>query len=127
MEQTGLLDLENQIHMFVLHWVFLKRINHSLHEWMDSFNNHPLSTEHNWTPNQLWINGMLREDNPLAAGGLDDDPSDIGFYGADSDGPFEDGDNCVIVPPIHIPEINTEEIGVQLTQSIDPLNLSSCF
>ena len=80
MEQTGLLDLENQIHMFVLHWVFLKRINHSLHEWMDSFNNHPLSTEHNWTPNQLWINGMLREDNPLAAGGLDDDPTDIKFY-----------------------------------------------
>jgi hypothetical protein len=64
MEQTGILDLENPILMFVLHWVFLKRINHSLHEWMDSFNNHPLSTEHNWTPNQLWNNGMLREDNP---------------------------------------------------------------
>jgi hypothetical protein len=96
---------------------------------MDSFNNHPLSTEHNWTPNQLWINGMLKEDNPLAIGGLDDDPHDTRFHGEDIDGPtpFEDSDNCVIVSPVLIPGINSEELVFQLTQSIDALNLSSCF
>ena len=129
MEQTGLLDLENPIHMFVLHWVFLGRINYALHEWMDSFNNHPLSTEHNWSPNQLWINGMLRQDNPLASGEADDDPDDARFYGEDLDGPtpFEDSDNCVIVAPVNVPGINTEELVFQLTQSIDPLKLSPCF
>ena len=45
------------------------------------------------------FDGMLREDNPLAIGGLDDDPQDTRFYGEDLDGPtpFEDSDNCVIV------------------------------
>ena len=130
MEQTGLLDLENPIHMFVLHWVFLGRINYALHEWMDSFNNHPLSTEHNWSPNQLWINGMLRQDNPLATGEVDDDPDDTRFYGEDLDGPtpFEDSDNnWVIVSPVNVPGINTEELVFQLTQSIDPLKLSPWF
>ena len=129
MEQTGLLDLENPIHMFVLHWVFIGRINYALHEWMDSFNNHPLSTEHNWSPNQLWINGMLRQDNPLATGEADDDPDDTRFYGEDLDGPtpFEDSDNCVIVVSVNVPGINTEELVFQLTQSIDPLKLSPCF
>lgn len=129
MEQTGLLDLENPINMFVLHWVFLKRINYALHEWMHGFNNHPLSTEHNWSPNQLWINGMLKQNNPLVNGGLDDDPDDIRFYGEDPDGPtpFEDSDNCVIVSPVQVPQVNMEELNIHLTQSIDPLKLSSCF
>jgi hypothetical protein len=72
---------------------------------------------------------MLREDNPLAIGGLDDDHHDTRFYGEDLDGPtpFEDSDNCVIVSPVHIPGINTEELVFQLTQSIDALKLSSCF
>ncbi len=37
---------------------------------------------------------MLKEDNPLATGGLYDDPSHTRFYGEDPDGPtpFEDGE-----------------------------------
>ena len=67
---------------------------------------------------------MLREDNPLAIGGLDDDPHDTRYYEEHLDGPtsFEDSDNCV-----HMPGINSEELVFQLTQSIDALNLSSCF
>ena len=93
---------------------------------MESFNNHQLSTEHNWTPNQLWINSMLREVNPLAILGLDDDPHDTRFYGEDLDRPtpFDDSDNCVIVSPVHTPGINTEELVFQLTQYIDALKLS---
>ena len=72
---------------------------------------------------------MLRQDNPLATGEADDDPNDTKFYGEDLDGPtpFEYSDNCVIVAPVNVPGINTEELVFQLTQSIDPLKLSPCF
>lgn len=81
MEQTGLLDVENPIHMFALQYVFLKRINFALSEWMVSFNDHPVQTEQNWSPNQMWLNGMMNSSNPLANGRLDDNPEEITFYG----------------------------------------------
>lgn len=34
-------------------------INKTLYEFVDSWNNHPLSTEHNQTPNQLFCLGIL--------------------------------------------------------------------
>ena len=52
-EQTGLLDVENPIHMFTLQYVYIRRINCALSEWMVSFHDHPFQTELNWSPNQL--------------------------------------------------------------------------
>ena len=40
-------------------------------------NDHPLATEHNWSPNQIWLNGMMNACNPLARGEADDDPDNI--------------------------------------------------
>ena len=59
MEQTRILDLDNPLHMVALHLVFTDRINTALKEFADMFNNHRLSTEQGWTPNQIWMNGML--------------------------------------------------------------------
>ena len=86
MEQTGLLDVENPVHMFTLQYIYLRRINCALSEWMVSFNDHPVQTEHNWSPNQMWLNGMMNPCNPLAVGNLDDNPEDITFYGEDPEG-----------------------------------------
>ena len=58
-EQTGVLDVENPIHMFTLQYVYLARINNALSEWMVSFSDHPVQTEHSWSPNQMWLNGMM--------------------------------------------------------------------
>ena len=46
MEQTGILDIENPVHLFALHLVYQPRINLSLQQFMLAFNNHRLSTEH---------------------------------------------------------------------------------
>ena len=48
--------------------VYLARINNALSEWMVSFNDHPVQTEHSWSPNQMWLNGMMHPCNPLANG-----------------------------------------------------------
>ena len=60
MENNNILHVDNELHVFCLHYVFLKRINHSLCMFVNAWNNHPLSTEHNCTPVQLWISGLAR-------------------------------------------------------------------
>ncbi len=108
MEQTGILDLKNPIHVFALHLVYKPRINLSLQEFMQAFNNHRLSTEHGWTPNQIWINGMMDQTNPLRIqdpNSIDDSLiSDNQCYGEDPHGPISvgNGDNNVVHIHIHI-------------------------
>ena len=85
-EQTGHLGVETPIHMFTLQYVYLRRINCALSEWMVSFSYHPVQTEHNWSPNQMWWNGKMNPCNLLAIGNLDDEHVDLTFYGEDPEG-----------------------------------------
>ncbi len=59
MEDHGLLDPTNEIHLFALHYVFLPRINKNLEIFRESHNKAPLSTERNRSPEQLWSFGMI--------------------------------------------------------------------
>lgn len=129
MEQTGLLDVENPIHMFTLQYVYLRRTNCALSEWMVSFNDHPVQTEHNWSTNQMWWNGMMKPCNPLAIDSLDDDPEDLTFYGEDPEGqtPLEESDNNAEVFPAQLSNINNDELATHISNSIDPLQESSSF
>jgi len=61
MECNGMLDVDNELHLFSLQYVFISRINHSLCSFRDGWNNHPLSSEGHLTPIQLWISGLSRE------------------------------------------------------------------
>lgn len=61
MESDGALNCLNEVDLFCLHTVFLPRINSALHSFVESWNNHPVSTEHNQTPNQLFVDGALRK------------------------------------------------------------------
>lgn len=58
MENNNLLHIENDMHMFCLHYMFERRIDSSLQHFKDAWNNHPLSTEGNLTPIQLWVSGL---------------------------------------------------------------------
>ncbi|XP_028400508.1 uncharacterized protein LOC114523698 isoform X2 [Dendronephthya gigantea] len=59
LEEAGYLELNNAIHMFCLHFVFQPRINRQLQHFCNGWDNHPLRTEQNKTPNRLWINGLF--------------------------------------------------------------------
>lgn len=61
MEEEGILDPMNKVDIFCLHWVYLPLLNKTLEEFRESWNNHPLSSEHNQTPNQLFCQGLLTE------------------------------------------------------------------
>ena len=59
-DEDGLLDLSNIAHLFSCHYAFLSRIQASLDIFSSGWDNHPLRTEGNLTPNQLWEIGNIR-------------------------------------------------------------------
>ena len=55
------LDCLNEVDLYCLHFVFLPRINSVLTQFVESWNNHPLSSAHNLTPNQLFIRWAIEQ------------------------------------------------------------------
>ena len=53
------LDALSELDLFVLHTVFVPRINESLLQFSAGWNNHPMRTERNWTPRKIWLNGVI--------------------------------------------------------------------
>lgn len=125
LEDSGNLNIEDPTNMFALHFVFLPRLNKALHEYQETFNHHGIRTANSWSPYQMWMNGMLHDDNPLSHGGLDEDPDDLVFYGHYPQGPspFDDSDNNVTISPIEIHK--QDEVLQILQQEIDPLKPST--
>ena len=58
MEDMHLLDPESDLNLFCLQYVFIPRINRHLSEWKQAWIMHPMSSEQNRTPYQLWTSGM---------------------------------------------------------------------
>ena len=58
-ENFSLLDPSDEIQLFALHHVYLPRIQRILDLFTAGHNRGPLSTEHNSSPEQLFIQGML--------------------------------------------------------------------
>ena len=69
--------------LFCLHYIFLPRINRALQEYSEAYNHHPVRTEHNWSPYQLWYHSSIAAHN--------DDPIDLNDYGLDPQGPPPNG------------------------------------
>lgn len=59
LEENSLLDRDNDIHLFCLHFTFLPRINRSLEEFRQGWNFHGTSTEGNKTPFMMWIESII--------------------------------------------------------------------
>jgi len=58
LERRGLLDTDDDTHMWCLHDIYLAMLNKHLQTWRDAWVHHPLRTEGNKTPMQLWIGGL---------------------------------------------------------------------
>ena len=127
MEQCGILQRGNRIHMFILHFVYLPRINKAIRSFVLAWNQHPLRTERNWSPVQMWTNGMVDIRNRGNTGSvwLDEQVDDLEWYGYDPDAPTpsDDGLSIVDVNDIAVPDIEVDHI----TQNINPLAFSDSF
>ena len=126
MELSGILNTEDPLHILTLHLIYIPRINMALPELMAAFNHHGVRTEANWSPYQMWVNGMMHVDNPLSHGQLDQNPDDIEFYGYDPDGPStqEESSNQVAAEPVVI-DADRNRVETFVLERVDPLKNSS--
>ena len=123
MEYSGVLDVTNATHLFTLHLIFIPLINKALAEFTEAFNNHKVRTESNWTPNQMWTNGMMHPDNSLSCGQLDEDVTDLATYGYDAQGPSTfDSENDVVIDPVVLN--NGDALKSFVLENMDPLSQS---
>ena len=113
-EDNNILDPFSELHLFCLHYVYLPRISRALTEFTEQWNHHPVSTEENQSPYQLWVSGMLASANSFCTAVrnvMDGTEEPLQYYGVDENGPIvpsDDDDNIVQVPPLNI-ELSQEQ------------------
>ena len=121
--ENGQLDPLNETHLFALHLVFKDKINNSLKEFVNQWQHHPLSSEHNLSPLQLFTKGVLENlnsDYSAIDSFLEEEEQQV--YGVDYDSQMnvEDTDNQVTVPRIDI-DLTDEQINF-IKQNINLTN-----
>lgn len=118
LESEGLLDPLNNLHLYCLHQVYIPYINKTLQEFVEQNNHHPMRTEHNQSPFQLFARGLLhnRDSDLTAVRNFMDNDIDPTTYGVDEDDPpfaaLNDDEGVVVeVPRVDLtPEQNQELI-----------------
>ena len=60
LETVNLLDPDNDFQIYCLHHVYIPRINNHLKHWKAAWIKHPMQSERNLTPEQLWISGLQK-------------------------------------------------------------------
>lgn len=118
LERIGL-NTTNENHLFALQVAYIPIINAALGELTSSWNCHSLSTEHNLSPRQLWVQGMLRSANSghtATVSVLNNDQIDWTEYGIDEDGPVPDEQTNYAVnvplPPFHLSEEELQQLEI---------------
>lgn len=104
LENEGHLDPLDEIHLYCLHKIYIKRINTTLAEFSQQYNHHRIRTEHNMSPHQLFITGILTSSDESVIAGLDAESMLLGsnpHFGVDESGPTPDptDEGIVIVDP----------------------------
>ena len=113
LEEVGVLDPDSEIDLFILHCLYKPLISHSLKEFFNAWNLHPLRTEHNWSPRRIWFNSMISQDHQLDNSEEIVDPEE---YGIDYSGPLpEDQLNTVEVPET-LPSLSPEHKNIFCNQ-----------
>jgi len=120
LENQNILDPLNDMDIFCLHYIFLPRINASLHSFQLAWNNHPLSTENSRSPIQIYmcdsIESSLFQESGNSVGSLQHDQT---ITTATADNEFSTVDVPEIIPPL-----SRSAMGY-LSVMIDPLQNSA--
>ncbi|XP_049334255.1 uncharacterized protein LOC125801506 isoform X1 [Astyanax mexicanus] len=109
LESEGILSPDNDLHIFALHWVFLPRLQQHLDSFVEGWNNHPLRTERNQSPQQLWHTNSNSPASP-------DPPQVDELYGVDWRGPPGDRDLALVIPEVQLSRVLSQEELSRLPQ-----------
>lgn len=106
LETLGALEPDSETDLFVLHSLYLPLISHSLKEFSNAWNSHPIRTEHNWSPKRIWMNSMITQEHQI------DSPDtfvDLEEYGVDNDSPLPQEEFNTIEIPETLSSLSTEK------------------
>ena len=126
----GVLDVTNDLHMFVLHYIYAPRINFTIRSFIKGWNKHPLRTMKNWSPERIWANGMfdVRNRDLCQVGEVQDltNVDDLAWYGYDPDAPFPEN---IATSDVTVNDVANplSDQGVEALSGIDPLQQSNSF
>lgn len=123
LEHHGLLDHLNEHHLWALHYVYIPRINKSLKEFVNSWNNHPIRTAGHKSPQQLFTAGTLLLRNSQHAA-LDFFESVDEEFGIDPEGPVPSQES-ISVPESSLHFCDSDVSA--LKQNIDPCAVSENY
>ena len=120
MEGQNILNSDNDTDLFCLHYVFMPRINVSLKAFHHAWNHHPLSTEGNQSPLQLYTQGSI-------GSSLFAEHIDLEMFGFDPEAPSpdEDEETLVVIPDTDIP-LSQSSIGM-LQSTVNPVEECNDF
>ena len=116
-EKSGM-SIDDDWHLYVLHYLFLPRIQEELDEFKSALNNHQVSSERNQTPLQMLV---LRADKFPPLEEIDDNN-----YGVDDDVNVDEDDgedHCVPCDPIFCP-LSTVNLAI-FKARVKPLTLDT--
>ncbi|XP_067266374.1 uncharacterized protein [Chanodichthys erythropterus] len=121
LEEDGLLDISCTDDIFCVHFAFLPRLKRDLEVFIEGWNHHPLRTERNRSPTQIWeiarmLNTAVDSDNPEAI-----QEPDIDWETA-ADFDHLESESGVVVPEYESPM--TAEMMNELHSLVDPLDLN---
>ena len=113
MEDQGIADRYNPLHVYAMRFIFTPRINKSLEEFTRQWNNHPIRTAQHKSPRQLWVHGMLQNPGRREVDSI--------VHDIDEEGPLPAirTNNNVVVPQV---TLDLTENDIQdLVNAVNPL------
>ncbi|XP_076843839.1 uncharacterized protein LOC143527165 isoform X3 [Brachyhypopomus gauderio] len=120
LEEDGLLDIADSLHLYCVHYSFLPRLKDDLSRFARGWDDHPVRTEQNMTPNQLWHLGLMQ--NPVGEPGMSEgihidaiDWEDSGLDVEEHQGVILPGLEC----PLNPRSLELLRLAVQPTASSD--------
>ena len=122
LETVGMLNVDFEVQIFALHYVYGPRINRALDLFTNAWNSHAMASEHNSTPIQMWLVGMLQQrhsDRVAVNEVLGEPPLD---FGIDYDAPIPTGNDYIHLQP-QVQVFHHEQMR-QLYMRINPLQRS---
>nr|XP_046256031.1 uncharacterized protein LOC124065051 [Scatophagus argus] len=121
LEYQGLLNPDNEVHLYALHRAFLPVIQQSLNDFRDAWNFHGLRTERNQSPQQLWM--RYRDQGPM------EDPTQVyDDYGIDWNGPHSLDGGLVSVPEVQLArELSEEELNMLPPVGVSVSDAIQCY
>ncbi|KAK7889111.1 hypothetical protein WMY93_024671 [Mugilogobius chulae] len=106
LETDNLLDVSSTEDLFAVHQTFLPQLNADLQAFVQGWNNHPLRTEGNRTPEQMWTLGLMLHPSNQPENLQDIEEPDIDWEVASN---YRPDVTCGIVVPEYESPLSTEQ------------------